>query len=188
MNVNKIDASIQNLEQVIKAYEDVNIKLSANGGNSVLFICPPKEEKEYIKRMKLVLVKEKYEFIDINELMIKFIDENKEDINLAFELLKSSTSQIFKLPQGEEGSDLFGIIIEFIQSAYEMGKIPTLINVGALNGTDIENIHIMENSTVMKGKTPLVILYPAEKDKDKILFLGLRPASEYRCMVVGGEV
>jgi hypothetical protein len=70
---------------------------------------------------------------------------------------------------------------------YAQDKIPILIHVGALNGTDIENIHIMENKVVMQGCNPLIILYPADKKNDEIMFLGIRSASKYRCMVIGGN-
>ena len=45
----------------------------------------------------------------------------------------------------------------------------------------------MENKVVMNGKKPLVILYPADKKNDEIMFLGIRPASKYRYMVIGGN-
>ena len=167
MSVSKIEAKIKDLEQAVQAYNKNNIKLSANGGNSILFMCPPVEESEYIAVMKKTLNSEKYMFLDMNDLLVKFVEENADEIKMKFDFLRNSSNQIFKLPQGEEGNDLFGMIIEEIVSAYDAGKIPVLIRVGALNGTDIENIHIMENKTVMNGKKPLVILYPAECGKGK---------------------
>ncbi|HCI54650.1 MAG TPA: hypothetical protein PLN48_15775 [Lachnospiraceae bacterium] len=187
MSVSKIESKIQDLERVVRAYGENNIKLSANGGNSMLFMCPPLEENEYIKAMKNDLDSEKYTFIDLNQLLVKFIDNNHEEIEAKFDLLKNSSGQIFKLPQGEEGNDLFQMIIAAIVEAYDQAKIPVLIRVGALNGTDIENIHIMEDKVVMQGKSPLIILYPAEKKNDEIMFLGIRPASKYRCLVIGGN-
>lgn len=52
MSVSKIEAKIKDLEQAVQAYNKNNIKLSANGGNSILFMCPPVEESEYIAVMK----------------------------------------------------------------------------------------------------------------------------------------
>lgn len=187
MSVSKIEARIQDLEQAVRAFDENNIKLSANGGNSMLFMCPPLEEGEYIRLMKQNLDSERYAFIDLNELLVSFIDENEEEIKLKYELLQNSSNQIFKLPPGEEGSDLFQMIIQAIVDVYDQNKIPVLIRVGALNGTDIENIHIMENKVVMQGKNPVIILYPADKKNDEIMFLGIRPASKYRCMVIGGD-
>lgn len=187
MSVSKIEAKIQDLEHAVRAFDEKNIKLSANGGNSMLFMCPPLEEGEYIRLMKQNLDSSRYAFVDLNELLVRFIDENKEEINLKYELLQNSSNQIFKLPLGEEGNDLFQMIIWAIEEVYDQNKIPVLVRVGSLNGTDIENIHIMENKVVMRGKNPVVILYPADKKNDEIMFLGIRPASKYRCMVIGGN-
>ncbi len=153
----------------------------------MLFMCPPLEEGEYIRLMKQNLDSERYAFIDLNELLVRFVDENEEEIMIKYELLQNSSNQIFKLPPGEEGNDLFQMIIQAIVDVYDQNKIPVLIRVGALNGTDIENIHIMENKVVMQGKNPVIILYPAVKKNDEIMFLGIRPASKYRCMVIGGN-
>jgi hypothetical protein len=59
-----------------------------------------------------------------------------------------------------------------------------LIHSGALYGSGIDNIHLMENELVMKSNLPLIILYPATKEGEKLLFLSKRPASKYRCMIV----
>ena len=187
MNASKIESKIRDLENAVRAFDENNIKLSANGGNSMLFMCPPLEEGNYIRLMRQDLNPDKYSFIDLNELLVKFIDDNEAEIKLKYELLQNSSNHIFKLPPGEEGNDLFQLIIQAIVSVYDQNKIPILIRVGALNGTDIENIHIMENKVVMQGKNPVIILYPADKKNDEIMFLGIRPASKYRCMVIGGD-
>lgn len=187
MSVSKIEARIKDLEQAVQSYSENNIKLSANGGNSMLFLCPPLEERQYIEVLKKNLNQDKYTFLDMNQLLIQFIKENQEEIKIKFDFLRNSSNQIFKLPQGEEGNDLFGMIIDSILKIYDTDMIPVLIRVGALNGTDIENIHIMENKVVMNGKKPLVILYPADNKNDEIMFLGIRSASKYRCMVIGGN-
>ena len=178
MSVSRTESKIQDLEQAVRAYGANNIKLSANGGNSMLFMCPPLEENEYIRLMRQNLDEERYAFIDVNQLLVRFIDENEEEIKLKYDLLKNSSSQIFKLPYGEEGNDLFQMIIQAIVEVYGQNKIPVLVRVGALNGTDIENIHIMENKVVMQGKNPLIILYPADKKNEEIMFLGIRAASK----------
>ena len=184
MNVSSIDSNIIKLEQTISSYQHDNIKLSANGGNSMLFMCPPVEEDVYIERLKKNLSEEEFCFIDVNELLMEFVKQNREEIELKFEMLSSTTDQIFMLPKEEEGEDLFCMIIRAIAKSYDNNKIPVLIHTGALNGTGIENIHIMENTVVMKGPKPLVVLYPAVKKNGKIMFLNLRPASDYRCMVI----
>ena len=67
----------------------------------MLFMCPPLEEGEYIRLMKQNLDSERYAFIDLNELLVRFVDENEEEIMLKYELLQNSSNQIFKLPPGE---------------------------------------------------------------------------------------
>jgi hypothetical protein len=101
-----------------------------------------------------------------------------------YNLLQSATHEIFKAPVGEESPDLFKEIISKIQHALQQDKVPVLINTGALYGTGIHNIHIMENEIVMKAALPLIILYPATIEPDRIMFLGKHPASKYRCMII----
>ena len=67
---------------------------------------------------------------------------------------------------------------------YSEQKTPILIHSGALYGSGIDNIHLMENELVMKSKLPLIILYPATQEGDRLMFLNTRPASKYRCMIV----
>ena len=69
--------------------------------------------------------------IVIDDRILNYQVENVKDS------LERITNQIFKLPQGEEGNDLFKMIISAIQDIYNTEKIPILIRVGALNGTDI---------------------------------------------------
>jgi hypothetical protein len=71
-----------------------------------------------------------------------------------------------------------------ISDSFNADRIPVLINTGSLYGSDIENIHIMESEVVMKSSIPLVVLYPGTKEGDHIMFLSVRPASKYRCMIV----
>ena len=87
MSVSKIEAKIKDLEQAVQAYNENNIKLSANGGNSMLFMCPPVEENEYIAVMKKTLNSEKYMFLDMNELLVKFVEENADEIKMKFEFI-----------------------------------------------------------------------------------------------------
>jgi hypothetical protein len=101
-----------------------------------------------------------------------------------FHLLKGSVHQIFKAPEGETGPDLFKHLLSAIKQTYSEQKTPILIHSGALYGSGIDNIHLMENELVMKSKLPLIILYPATQEGDRLMFLNTRPASKYRCMIV----
>lgn len=184
MSLINIEGIIQSTIRTIESNSDINIRLKANGGNSILIVCEPKKEIEYISEIQRIMRSNKYEIIDINQLLCKFVEENKETIEESFELLKSSTYQIFKAPVGEEGTDLFGLILDNISKAYDDNKIPVLIKSGSLQGTEIENVHIMESEIVMKATLPLVILYPATHENGSLMFLGVRPASKYRCMII----
>ncbi len=170
--------------RLVETTESSHISLNANGGNSVLVICEPLKEIEYIEAMKALMLPSKYDIIELEKLLNQFVMENREDIELGFELLKGSIHQIFKAPQGEEGPDFLGLILKAISESIQIGKIPVLINAGSLYGSGISNIHIMENELIMKAPLPLIILYPAIKVQEKLMYLGKRPASKYRCMIV----
>jgi hypothetical protein len=184
-NFQNPDNIIQAAMRLVESNENSNIRLNANGGNSILIVCEPDKELEYIKAINKLMKNNKYEVIDLNNLLNEFITQNKADIEDSFELLKGSIHQIFKIPNGEEGSDLFTLVIKAIAGSLQDKKVPVLINSGALYGSGIDNIHIMENELIMQASLPLIILYPATREKDKLMFLGNRPASKYRCMIVG---
>lgn len=169
---------------IVESDKRSEIRLNANGGNSILIVCNPVDEIIYIDAIEKSLSPDNYAIIDTNELLISFVENNRDAIIDSFELLKGSIHQIFKAPEGEVGPDLFSHILHAIKSAFDMNKIPVLINTGALYGSGIDNIHLMENDLVMKSAKPLIILYPASTDGDKLLFLNSRPASKYRCMIV----
>jgi hypothetical protein len=184
MNLRNPDDVIQTAKRLVEADKRSEIRLNANGGNSILIVCEPGRELDYIKSIGTLMAKETYEIIDLNDELNTYVESNKEALTEKFELLKGSLDQIFKAPAGEDGNDLFSLIITKISSSISANKIPVLIHSGALFGSGIDNIHIMEHTLIMKAPLPLIILYPATKEKDTILFLGKRPASKYRCMIV----
>ena len=184
MSLRNPDDVIQTAKRLVEADKRSEIRLNANGGNSILIVCEPNRELEYIKSISSFMTAETYEIIDLNSVLIDYVKANKDELAASFELLKGSLHQIFKSPAGESGNDLFSLIINRVISCMSGKKIPVLINSGSLYGSGIDNIHIMENALIMKAQLPLIILYPATKDKDTLLFLGKRPASKYRCMIV----
>lgn len=171
-------------KKLIASDKRSEIRLSANGGNSILIVCDPKEEHIYLEQIEKLLDETSYHIIDLNKLLIEFVDRNKEELDELFELLKGSVQQVFKSPDGEDSDDFFKMIMEQISSAFHANKVPVLTHTGALHGTGIENIHIMENPLVMKSNIPLVILYPGTREGDNLLFLSKRRASKYRCMII----
>jgi hypothetical protein len=171
-------------KRLVESNKRSEIRLNANGGNSILIVCDPKMEHEYINAINKILDSDTYQIIDLNNLLTEFVELNKSDLTELFELLKVSVHQIFKAPQGEESNDLFGLIIKKIADSFTNNKIPILINSGTLYGSGIDNIHIMESEIVMKSSLPLIVLYPATHDIDNLLFLNKRPASKYRCLII----
>lgn len=158
------------------------LKRSSNGGNTILFLTPPKEEQQYIKLLHEHFDHEA-EFIDIGNLLTSFID-SFNDWNEFEEVYRSlnPSSRIFRSDDPE--TDLFDLIIIAIQKANEKAKIPVLIHTGALYGTGIENQNIMEHNIVMTLNKPLIILYPSILKENDLYFLGFRKANKYRCSLV----
>ena len=174
---------ITQVKRLVESDKRSEIRLNANGGNSILLVCPPNLEYQFIVKLN-ELMREEYSIIDLNELLISFVETNKSHLADMFDLLRSSVHQIFKSPEGETGPDLFSMILSKIENSYNADKIPVMIHSGALYGSGIDNIHLMESELVMKSKKPLIILYPATQDGDQLMFLNSRPASKYRCMIV----
>ena len=184
MSLRNPEHAVQMTIRLVESEETSAIRLNANGGNSILVVCEPARELEYIQAMQNLMPADKYDIIDLSALLCNFVSQNRADIEAAFDLLQGSTQQIFKAPVGEERSDLFGMILEDIKKSQAANKVPVLIHTGVLYGTGIGNIHIMENEQVMRAPLPLVILYPATREQDALLHLGKRHASKYRCMIV----
>lgn len=172
------------IKRLIEANSSSEIRLNANGGNSILVIYEPLNEINILKDITQNLEKDKFEIIDLSLLLTDFVKEDSENLELMFDLLKRQVNQIFKAPVGEERPDFFEKIIDAVSTVYNSLKIPVLINTGVLYGTRIESINIMENEVVMKAANPLIILYPATQIKDNLAFLGKRYSSKYRCMVI----
>lgn len=184
MPLNDPVLAIQQTMRLVESDRRSEIRLNANGGNSILIVCAPMKEPEYVAKLAELLPSVSYSIIDLNNLLVEFVTDNKVAIVELYEMLQSTTHEIFKAPAGEESDDLFKQIIAQIDLAYKDGKIPVLINSGSLYGTGIHNIHIMENQIVMNSALPLIILYPATIEPDRIMFLGKHPASKYRCMII----
>lgn len=184
MSLRNPEHAIQMTMRLVESEETSAILLNANGGNSILVVCEPQRELEYIQAIQNLMQPERYAIIDLSSVLCNFVAQNRADIEVAFDLLQGSTEQVFKAPSGEERNDLFGMILKAIDQSQAANKFPVLINTGVLYGTGIGNIHIMENEQVMRAQLPLVILYPATKEQDTFLYLGTRHSSKYRCMIV----
>lgn len=166
----------------VALHEDnrTQLKRSANGGNTVLFVYPPAEEEEYISKAK-----ELYpdgHFIDVAELFVKSIDSvGIEDFKQFYKDYVMTPSVLFT---NEDPNCLFSLIVHEICLASQDGKTTFLIHTGALEGTGIENVNIMEHKSVMSQGIPLVICYPSTYKNEELLFLNHKSASKYRCNLV----
>lgn len=172
----------QNLAVALAEENRDNIRIEANGGNSILFVYPPKDELKYIDKAK-----ESYpnaEFIDIRDALVEFIDSiGWDDFENYYKDYQTEPENIFR--DSREEKKLESLIIDKIKKAIDDDKLPFLIHTGALFGTEIENVHIMENIDVMRFGIPLVVFYPADITFDEqIIYLGVKPASKYRCKLV----
>ncbi len=168
-----LDFNIDNQDQ---------LRRKANGGNSILFSYQPDEENIYIEKAR-DLYRDKAEFIDISQLLVKFIDTDGWDGFCEYYKDFSNTPHVVFRSEDPE-PDLFDMIISAIKQACAEGKIPLLIRSGCLYGTGIENVNIMEHRDVMSQKHPLVIFYPSKISEENIFFLNFKPASKYRCTLV----
>ena len=133
----------------------VKIAGKCNGGKSILFVYPPRDEDAYVAKAREELT-DGYSFIDVRESFRLFLDEGT----------------------------FFYALIERIKQVFAEGKVPVLVHTGALYGMNFSNINIMEHSAVMDSHIPLVVFYPATIEGDQIMFLGKQPASKYRCIVI----
>lgn len=178
------DQMISQVNRLVEADKHSEIRLNANGGNSILLVCDPADEAKFVDSIDKNLDKNLFKIVDLHKLLVGFIESNKEDLDDLFNLLQGSVNQIFKAPPGEEGEDFFKSIMQTVAESYADEKIPVLVNTGVLYGAGIESIQIMEHESVMNASRPLILLYPATHEGDSLMFLSKRPASKYRCMII----
>ena len=176
-------AKFDNLKASLSSHNREQLKRTANGGNSILFIYPPHEEIQYINKAKEILSDDKYHFIDIAKLLVQYIDmDGWEDFKEYYNDFLNTPHLVFN--SDDETTDLMDLIIIEIKNACNKNQIPVLLRTGVLFGTGIENLNIMEHPTVMNHQQPLIIFYPAKIQGDNLLFLNFKSASKYRCTVI----
>lgn len=170
----RVTLDIKNREQ---------LRRKANGGNTIIFTYPPEEEHLYIDKFKTDYNNGDVEFIDIAKLLVQFIDlDGWKGFSEYYKDFKDTPYLVFK--SEDESEDLMDLIINAIVEADKKGHMAVLMRTGALYGTGIENVNIMEHKSVMNLKHPLVILYPSKLENDYLYFLNFKPASKYRCTVI----
>lgn len=159
------------------------LRRKANGGNSIIFTYPPSEEKMYIEKGKEILSEDEYQFIDVSQILVRFIDiDGWTDFESYYNDFSDTPHLIFN--SEDEEKDFMDLIINEISEAENNNKTPILIRTGALYGTAIQNTNIMEHNVVMKLKHLLVIFYPSKIENENLYFLNFKLASKYRCTVI----
>jgi len=119
-----IEQIVNQVKRVVESNKRSEIRLNANGGNSILLVCPPDQEYKYIEVINNIMGPETYRIIDLNKLLISYVEDNRKNIEESFELLKGSVHQIFKSPEGEIGPDLFNCIMKEIKDSFLVRKDP----------------------------------------------------------------
>jgi hypothetical protein len=178
-------AKFDNLAVALHLENRTQLKREANGGNSILFTYPPKEEHLYLSKASELFDENTYEIINISDLFIAYIEEDgiSEFVNL-YKDLRPSSHKLFMDHQDTHQLDLFDIVIGKIMAASKNKKIPVLIRTGVFYGTGIENINITDHKDIMALEHPLVIFYPGQVDGDNFSFLNAKQASKYRCTII----
>jgi hypothetical protein len=114
---------------------------------------------------------------------VSFIDlDGWSDFESYYKDFSDTPHLVFK--SEDEAIDLMDLIIKEVSDTSDKNLIPILIRTGALYGTGIENVNIMEDKMVMGMKHPLVLFYPAKLENDNLYFLNFKLASKYRCTVI----
>jgi hypothetical protein len=177
-------AKFDNLKAVLDVKNRSQLSLVANGGYSILFTYPPKEESLYLDKARNELAKEHFEIIDVSKLFVEFIDDySLNDFVAVYNDLKPNSYKIFMDGTGSD-TDLFDTVINAIIETANKGLIPVLIRTGIFYGTGIENINITQHSGINELNTPLLIFYPGEIEGGHHHFLNAKQSSNYRCTII----
>jgi hypothetical protein len=177
-----IDEKFNDLRFILKNKSRQSFKMDAQGGNSIILTYPPKEEKKYLNRIKKDYPNAYY--INIANLFIKFIDTiGYDDFVEAYKEYSSEPENLFK--SSLDTNDFYQLILSELKKAITENKMAIIIRTGALFGTGIENISIMEENIIYQMEKPLIIMYPAEvSEENKLKFLNCRVASGYRAITI----
>lgn len=176
-------AKFENLLLSVDSKNKNQLKRQSNGGNSIIFTYPPNEELLYLKKLEEINENETYKIIDISKLLVAFIDlDGWQGFESYYREFSDTPHLIFR--SDDNSPDLMKLIIDAITEAGANGFIPVLVKTGALYGTGIDNVNIMEHKSVIRLSQPLVIFYPSRIVNEDLLFLNFKRASKYRCTVI----
>ena len=176
-------AKFEDLFISLEAQNRSQLKREANGGNSILFVFPPEDESMYVNHFQNMDKKGQFYFIDVSKKFVEFIDQDGwDEFQKYYNEFLDTPHKVFT--SEDETPDLMDLIVSEILKAAKSKKIPVLVKTGALYGTGIENVNIMEHKEVMRLNTPLVIMYPSKIENENLYFLNFKLASKYRCTVI----
>ena len=89
MSLQNSELIINQIKRLVESDKQSEIQLNANGGNSLLVVCDPKQEGNFIDKMVEMFDAGNYQIIDLNELMVKYVISHKETLIETFELLQA---------------------------------------------------------------------------------------------------
>lgn len=163
------------------AQDITQLKLDANGGNSILFVYPNDEDALYVAEAKRLFHNNAI-FVDVSKVLTQFQE------NMGVEVFKELEEEIGVDVYFRKGAKdtFFEFLVERITDAAAQGLPVFLIGTSAIANKGFSNINIMEHEAVKAASAPLVYFYPSVVEGDKIYFLGDRNhvASKYRCRVI----
>lgn len=176
-------AKFESLEINLEIQNRDQLRLKANGGNTIIFTYPPKEEALYLEKLQEISLENNFQLIDVATLLVEYIDQDGwDDFEAYYKDFKTTPHKVFN--SDDETIDLMDNIIEAILEADQNDRIPVLVRTGSLYGTGIENLHIMEHESIMELTHPLVVFYPSKIENNTLYFLNFKSASKYRGIVI----
>lgn len=174
------------LLQDVLTQDATQLKLEANGGNSILFVYPNEEDHLYVAEAKRRF-RDKAIFVDVAQALTDYQEEMGMDKFNRIAKRMGNNVYYRQLPDGNVAQDcFFNYLINVVKVASSYNKPVFLIGTSAIANKGFSNINIMEHPTVKSSKQPLIYFYPSLQEGDKIYFLGDKNhvASKYRCLVI----
>ena len=93
--LNSLEYAAREIKRLVESARRSEIRLGANGGNSILVVCDPARDAEYSRHFEDSLPEETFKMIDLNKLLIDFVKDNKSEIIEDFSQLQTSFNEIF---------------------------------------------------------------------------------------------
>jgi len=73
MSLRNPEHAVQMTKRLVESEENSAIRLNANGGNSILVVCEPQRELEYIQAIQNLMTPEKYAIIDLSSILCNLL-------------------------------------------------------------------------------------------------------------------